>query len=253
MLVGTTRLIEAPPPPPSVATTIIVQDPQPARSSAHTIRSPSPREEIREEIVEEIITRPISEAPRSVREWDNLVVDERITNYAPSHAPSHATSRRSHSRHTRRSPSPEVRETIIEKREEFIERSPSPARTHRTSRTHRRGSFDGTEIIERKIITEEDEFYRDESNSVHVGPLALVVDRSKPRSDREIREEIARLQHERRASRRERDFERDEEIVRIEHRRSRPPSPVGEVIIERRGEEIVEVRKDKRGRMSLVR
>lgn len=228
---------------------MIVPDVHGPRSSAPTIRSPSPRREIREEIREEIITKPISEAPRSVREWDNLAVEERITNYAPSHAPS----RRSRSRHTRRSPSPEVRETIIERREEFVERSPSPARTHRTSRTHRRGSFDETEIVERKIITEEDDYYRDESNSVHVGPLALVVDRSKPRSDREIREEIARLQRERRASHRDREYERDEEIVRIEHRRSRPPSPVGEVIIERRGEDIVEVRKDKRGRMSLVR
>lgn len=197
---------------------------------------------------EEIVkTVPLSEAPRSVRDWDALSVR------------SGAKSARSRSRRrSRRGSSPEiVKEEIIEKREKIIERDYSPARTHRSHR-HRDHSPSGTSrsgsevIIEKKIITEDD---YDESNSVHVGPLALVVDRHPDRKDRDIKEEIRRLEAERRALRRERRYEREGgELVKIERVRERSPSPVGEIIVEdRRGGEIVEVRKDKRGRMSLVR
>ena len=104
-----------------------------------------------------------------------------------------------------------------------------------------------TEIIERRV-TEETDF--DESSTVALGPLALVVDRKKSRSDRDIKEEIRRLEAERRSLRRERD---DTEIVKIERVRERSPSRSrGEIILADR-DEVVEVRKDRRGRMSLMR
>ena len=91
---------------------------------------------------------------------------------------------------------------------------------------------------------------------MHVGPLALVVDRKPSRSDRDIKDEIRRLERERKEIRRERRYEREGgiggEIVKVERVRERSSSPRGEVVVERRGEEIVEVKKDRRGRMSLV-
>jgi hypothetical protein len=197
--------------------------------------------------VEKIETVPLAEAPRSVREWDGLSIR------SPS-----PKSHRSHSRRrSRRGSSPGgevIKETVIEKKE--VIREGSPARTHRSRATsRRRGSFsdeDGT-IIERRISTREE---IEDSNSVHVGPLALVVDRKPPRSERDIKEEIRRLESERRELRRERRYERETdrgtEIVKIERVRERSPSPRGEVIIERRGDEVLEVKKDRRGRMSLI-
>jgi hypothetical protein len=230
----TTRLIEAPPADPEPS---IVPPPR------------SVREVEIEKKVEEIRTVPLSEAPRSVRDWDALSVR------------SGAKSARSRSRRRSRrgsSPGETVREEIIEKKEKIIERDVSPARTHRSHRTREVSptatSRSGSEvIIEKKIIREEEDF--DESNSVHVGPLALVVDRHPDRTDRDIKEEIRRLEIERKALRRERRYEREGgELVRIERVRERSPSPVGEIIVQdRRGDDVLEVRKDKRGRMSLKR
>lgn len=207
--------------------------------TTHLIEAPPAEfKEIREErIVEDIKTVPISEAPRSVREWDALSVR------SPS-----PKSHRSRSR--RPSHRDELKETIIEKK--IIEREISPARSGRTGTTRRRGSSESSgTIIERTKIIRADE--PEDSNSINIGPLALVVDRKPNRSERDIREEIRALEAERRALRRERRHERDStELVKIEHVRPRSPSPRGEVIIERRGEDILEVKKDKRGRMSLV-
>jgi hypothetical protein len=226
-------LIEAPPEP------IIVPPPGSVR-------------EFREERIEEVKTVPLSEAPRSVREWDQLSVR------SPSPKSHRSRSRRRSRRES--SPGAAVRETVYEKKE--VVREVSPARTHRTSTSHHNHhdhhshhshSDDETIVEKTKIITEETDF--DESNSVHVGPLALVVDRKPSRSDRDIKDEIRRLERERRELRRERRYERDGvggEIVKVERIRDRSPSPRGEVIVERRGEEILEVKKDRRGRMSLV-
>jgi hypothetical protein len=229
----TTRLIEAPP----------------AEREPSIIAPASVREVEIEKKVEEIHTVPLSEAPRSVRDWDALSVR------------SGAKSTRSRSRRRSRrgsSPGETVREEIIEKKEKIIERGVSPARTHRSHRTRdispSATSRSGSEVIvEKKIIREEDDF--DESNSVHVGPLALVVDRHPDRTDRDIKEEIRRLESERRSLRRERRYERESgELIKIERVRERSPSPVGEIVVEnRRGDEVLEVRKDKRGRMSLKR
>ncbi|ETN42655.1 uncharacterized protein HMPREF1541_01812 [Cyphellophora europaea CBS 101466] len=223
----TTRLIEAPP--------------------AETVREVKIEKDFKE--IDDVRTLPLEEAPRSVRDWDALSVR------------SGAKSARSRSRRRSRrgsSPGETVKQEIIEKKEKIIEREVSPARTHR-SHKHRdfsptATSRSGSEVfVEKKIIREEDDF--DESNSVHVGPLALVVDRHPDRSDRDIKEEIRRLEAERKALRRERRYEREGgELIKIERVRERSPSPVGEVIVaDRRGDEILEVRKDKRGRMSLVR
>lgn len=104
-------------------------------------------------------------------------------------------------------------------------------------------------IERRRTIYDED--VNEESSSVHVGPLALVVDRRKSRSDRDIKEEIRRLERERKELREER---RDRDIVRVERLRERSPSRNRALIIEDRGgDEVIEVRKDRRGNMALVR
>lgn len=213
-----------------------------------------PAETVRDERFEEIQTVPIHEAPRSVREWDHL----------SARSPSPKSHRSRSRRRSRRGSSPggTVRETFIEK--EKIIREVSPARTNRTSHSHHHDHHDHHDhhsdhsdreiVIEKtRIITEDDTF--DESNSVHVGPLALVVDRKPNRSDRDIKDEIRRLERERKEIRRERKYDRGGvggEIVKVERVRERSPSPRAEVIVRREGEEIVEVKKDKRGRMSLV-
>ena len=236
---STTRLLEAPPP---------------------IIEVPPPRSAFEEKIIERESSKtiPMSQAARSVQDWDGLSVR--------SPSPKSTRHRSRSRRRSRRGSSPGtiIKETVLEKK--IIEREVSPARTNRTSvrdlspththRTRRRshGSFsdDETVIEKTKIITDEE---AGESNSVHVGPLALVVDRHPSRTDRDIKEEIRRLEHERRHLRRDRRYERDsDEVVKIERIRDRSPSPRGEIaVIDRRGDEIVEVKKDRRGRMSLVR
>ena len=97
----------------------------------------------------------------------------------------------------------------------------------------------------------------DESNPISVGPLALVLDRKPKSSDREVREEIRALEVERSALRRERVevrrpsryVEEDTEIVVASPARER------RVIVadNTETEEIIEIKKDKKGRMSLRR
>lgn len=185
-----------------------------------------------EEIIErKITTVPISEAPRSVREWDSLKV-ESVRSPSPT---SKGRSRSRHSRHTSWSRHPSPDEKVIEKK--TIIREVSPART---SRSRRHSSVHGTEIIERREVVEDDV---GESNSIHAGPLALVVDRH-PKSERDIKEEIRALEAERRALRHERIEVRKPTRHREEER---------EIVITKPAEtEIVEVRKDKKGRMSLA-
>jgi hypothetical protein len=207
-----------------------------AVKTIHTIQTPEIRET---KVTEEITTLPLEEAPRSVREWDQLSIrsDNKSRRSGRSHR-SHSTHSRhnrktSHSRRSSSSSSDSRGEIEIDKKTTIIERRPSR----------------GEEIIERrKTIIEEDGI--DESNSLHVGPLALVVDRRKSRSDREIKEEIRRLERERRSLREER---RDRDVIKVERLRERSPSRNRAIIIEDRGEEVIEVRKDRRGNMALVR
>lgn len=268
---------------------------------------------------ESVHTKRLSEAPASVREWDNIL--ERSP--SPGSSISQATrksGRRSRSQATRResfhedihiderksvapsriSRAPSRKESVHEsfhedihvddrrsgpsrasRRDsvhdnfhEDIHRSEhisiSPARTARTGRSSRRSrshaasrrsrssSASGTTIIEKKkIVVEEGGIGAfEESNPLDIGPLSLV--RSRPRTDAEIQAEIIALERERR------DVRRDTEVVRYGSRSRRDsdplqlgvlrsPSPRGEVIVADRdtGEDI-RVRKDKRGRMSLV-
>ena len=179
-----------------------------------------------------------------------------------SPSPSHKHRSRSRvsrvSRSRRSSSSSEKPEKIIDVHSDSITvREVSPARTEKTSRTHRShrsrksshahesrhsspdsSHHGGTEIIERREIIEHDE---DESNSVHVGPLALVVDRErrKSRSERDIKAEIRALEDERRALERERE---ERSVVKVRR---------GE--IEREvDDDSIRVKKDKKGRMMLV-
>lgn len=215
-----------------------------------------------EKFEERVATLNFSEAPRSVREWDHLS----IRSPSPSRTEakslrshrSRATSRRSRSR---RGSSPEKPEKIIDVHSDVITvREISPARTaksgksrksHKSHKPRRRSpstssesSSSGSErtrIIERReiIATEEDE-----SNSVHVGPLALMVspsrERRKSRSDRDIKSQIRELEEERRALERER---KDRDVIKV-----RKGTIVRDV-----DEDAVEVKKDKKGRMILVR
>ena len=191
------------------------------------IKSSQP-EKVSEEIIErKVSTVPISEAPRSVREWDNFKA-ESIRSVSPKGRP---PSR--HASQSRRGSSP--KEEVIEKK--VIIREVSPART---SRSRRPSSVHATEIIERRESMGND---LGESNSIHAGPLALVVDRH-PKTDRDIKEEIRALESERKALRHERVEIRKPSRYREEDR---------EIIVARpAAEEVIEVRKDKKGRMSLV-
>jgi hypothetical protein len=205
------------------------------------IKSPPPEEKVTEEIIErKVTTVPISEAPRSVRDWDNLK-SESVRSISPKG--------RSHSRRvsrSRRSSSP--KEEIVERR--TIIREVSPART---SRSRRQSSVRGPEIVERREIIEDDVA---ESNSIHAGPLALVVDRH-PKTDRDIKEEIRALEAERRALRHERvEIRRPSRYVE-EDREIIIARPAQEEVVEIRKarpaqEEVIEIRKDKKGRMSLA-
>ena len=221
--------------------------------------------------------KSISEAPRSVREWDNMAPIDRSPSPGSSISQSTRKHRRSQSAHQ------SVHESIHED-EHFSkhgssvhesihksihrDRSVSPATTHRTRRsratsrarsrkTSHSSNDDATTIIEKKIIREDN---IDESNTIDLNfPLntALISSRSDTRTDADIRREIRELERERREIRRETD------IVRYEGRASRrdtspigllrEPIPRGEIIIaDRRDDAVVSVRKDKRGRMSLV-
>lgn len=197
------------------------------------IKSPPPEEKVKEEIIErKVTTVPLSEAPRSVREWDNLTVESARSSSPKSKGRSHS---RHHSRHRSRSRRSSSPKEIIEK---TIIREVSPART---SRSRRHSSVHGTEIIEKREIIDGD---IGESNAIHTGPLALVLDRHHHKSERDIKEEIHALEVERKALRNE----------RVEIRRpSRYRDEEREIIIaEPAKEEVIEIRKDKKGRMSLA-
>ena len=88
--------------------------------------------------------------------------------------------------------------------------------------------------------------------------LGALIPRSKSRTDVEIKDEIRELERERRELRKEGDIIRyDRSVVKrdvspIDRLLIQPP-PVGEIIIaDRRDGDAIAVRKDKRGRMSLV-
>lgn len=226
-------------------------------------------------------TQTISEAPRSVREWDNMAALERSPSPGSSVSQSTRKShRRARSQASRRSKS--VHESIHEDihrdrgsvHESYhkdihrdISRSPSPARTATTRRSRKsrarsratsrsrrsRSRSSDTTIIEKKIVRTDDV---EESGTVDLNfPLAIAKVENRTRTDADIREEIRRLERERR------DIRRDTEVIRYDRRSRvdtspigilREPSPRGEVIIENGRDEVVAVRKDKRGRMSLV-
>ena len=224
-LATTVRLIEAPPAPP----------------------------EIREEIIEKVETLNIVDAPRSVREWDHLSV--RLP--SPARSSKSHRSHRSHSRRpsrSRRGSSPEKAEKIIDVHSDVVTvREVSPSRTAKSHRSHKSrksrrsrsssssssSSDSRTRIVERREVLEIDQ---DESNSLHVGPLALVVqpnrERRKSRVDRDVQEQIRDLEDERRRLERER---KDREVVKVRR---------GTIV--REVDEEVEVRK-KKGKLILVR
>jgi hypothetical protein len=137
----------------------------------------------------------------------------------------HLVIERSPSRHRSGS---RVREEIIEKREV------SRTRPRSASVRYRRQSSP-VRFVERRDVIEDFN-----SSDVHVGPLVLVEPRR--RGDREIREEIL-------------DLEGDREVVRLERRPVGSMEIIKDKIIDRGDgrEEVIEVRKDRKGTMSLAR
>lgn len=225
-------------------------------TTVHLIEAPPAPPEIREEIIEKIETLDINDAPRSVREWDHLSV--RLPSPARS-SKSHRSHRshRSHSRRpsrSRRGSSPEKHEKVIDVHSDVVTvREVSPSRTAKSHRSHKsrksrrsRSSSSSSsssdsriQIVERREVLE---FDQDESNSLHVGPLALVVqpdrERRKSRVGRDVQEQIRDLDDEGRRLERER---RDREVIKVRR---------GTIV--REVDEEVEVKK-KKGKLILVR
>lgn len=129
-------------------------------------------------------------------------------------------------------------------------RSPSPTPTRRSSRSHHhhhshshhasrsRARSLSSASTRRELIIEED---RGESATVHGGVGALIVPHRERRASRNIKQEIRALEAERKALKLERDADR----LRGESRE--------EIIITRDRPDTVEIKKDRRGKMSLVR
>ena len=132
------------------------------------------------------------------------------------------------------------------KRSPSTKRSPSPTTTRRSHSHHTHHSHASrsrarslsSASTRRELIIEED---RGDSGTIHAGVGALVVPNRERRSSRSIKQEIRALEAERKALKHERDAER----LRGEGR--------DEIIITRDRPDTVEIKKDRRGKMSLVR
>lgn len=123
-------------------------------------------------------------------------------------------------------------------------RSPSPASSHHSHHTRRKSGHSSRQrshsavSSRHEILLEE----RDESATVR-GPIgALIVPDRDRRGSRSIKSEIKALEAEKKALR----YEREAERLRGE-------TGGGEIIIARERDDVVEVRKDKKGRLSLRR
>lgn len=271
----TVHLIEAPPPPPpeireeiieKVETVNIKDAPRSVREwDLLSVRSPSPARTAKSH-------RSRSRKPSHSRRGSSPEKVEKIIDVhtevvkrdlspsrtVKSHHSHH--SHRSRSRrpsHSRRGSSPVKPEKIIDVHSDVVTvREVSPSRTARSHRSHKSrksrhsrsssssssssSSDSRTQIIERREVLEIDQ---DESNPVHVGPLALVVspdrERRKSRGDRDIQAQIRELEEERRKLERER---KERDVIKV--RRG--------TIVREVDEEDVEIKK-KKGKLILVR
>lgn len=95
----------------------------------------------------------------------------------------------------------------------------------------------------RELIIAED---REESATVRAGVGALIVPGRERRTERDIKAEIRELERERKALKLEREVDR----LRVDDRDSRDRELI---VVKERDDEVVEVRKDRKGRLSLVR
>ena len=214
-------------------------------TTVHLIEGPPAPPEIREEIIEKVETLNIGDAPRSVREWDHL--SARLP--SPARSIKSHRSHRSHSRkpsRSRRGSSPEKHEKIIDVHSDVVtvrdghrSHKSRKSRSSRSSSSSSSSSDSRTRIIERREVLEVDQ---EESNSVHVGPLALVTqpdrERRKSRVDRDIQKQIRDLEDERRRLERER---KERDVIKVQR---------GTIV--REVDEEVEVKK-KKGKLLLVR
>jgi hypothetical protein len=204
----------------------------------HLIEAPPAQTEIHEEIIEKVETLNINDAPRSVRESDHSSV--RVP--SPARSSKSHRSHRSHSRRpsrSRRGSSPKKTEKIIDVHSDVVTvREVSPSRTAKSHRSHKSrksrrsrsssssssSSDSRTRIVERREVLEIDQ---DESNSLHVGPPALVIqpdrERRKSRVDRDVQEHSPVKSPSR---------TRRETIIVEERRTSRPAPPPEDDIVE---------------------
>jgi hypothetical protein len=120
-------------------------------------------------------------------------------------------------------------------------RAPSPSAKSHKSRARSASSVS----VERVEIIRAEE--REESATVHGGPFALIHQPSSRRDERSIKAEIRALEAEKKALKYEREMEKERQ--RAERYRD------GEILIvkDKKDMEIVEIKKDKKGRLSLVR
>ena len=182
--------------------------------TTYLIEAPAPPSG--EQVIErrtEVIINPPAEVPRSVREWDVMSSkSEKHRDPSPS-----AKSHRSHKNH-----------------KSHKSRRESRSR-HRSTSTHRRSSSSSSSS----------------SSSERPTTTLIVPQRRKSKNEATIQAEIRALEAEQRALKYERQMEKE---VRQAHR-YREIGRDGEVIIERERPEkeiFVEVKKDKKGRLSLV-
>ena len=238
----TTYVIEAPPAPPPEPEPEIVE----RRTTEIIINAP-----------EGTTHQPLSEAPRSVREWDVLSSKSHKTEKrspSPS-AKSHRTTRRSPSpsakshRTARRSPSPSAKSHRTERRGS----SPS-AKSHKSLSTHhsRHRSVSSVSTHRNIDIIKED---MDDSATIR-GPLELIVPERR-KDERNFQAEIRALEAEKRALKLEREIEkerrrsgryRDEELLVIERDRK----PRDEIIIEARRPREEVIIEERRPRDELI-
>ena len=197
---------QAPPPPPP-------PEPQIIERRTEIILNPAPEEP--------------HEVPRSVREWDMMsgagAKSERRDS-SPSGKSMKSTktskSKKSHKSHSTHK---------------------SQHRSHRSHRSHHKSKASSSSSSSSSSSgSDSEETERGGSNTMHNGPLALVIPQRGRRKSQSISAEIKALEAEKRALKYEREHQSHS------HHRE------GEIIIERE-RDVVKVEKDKKGRLSLVR
>ncbi|KAI9821238.1 MAG: hypothetical protein M1827_003973 [Pycnora praestabilis] len=231
----TTYLIEAPPPPEPQIIQIPAPTPQPQYIQVPAPPPPPPElVERRTEIV--MSPPPPPEIPASVRNWDMMSHHTERRESSPSgHESHHSTHRSEHeSRRGSRSEHESRHGSRSERGRSEHGGKSEHGSVHESRHSTRRASSTKREYIE-----------RDESDSI-AGPLSLIMpERRAPKSEQAIKAEIRALEAEKKALKYEREVEKEQRKAQrfreVEYVETREP------------EGVVEIKKDRKGRLSMVR